>query len=319
MSTISVIIPCYNAADYIEHCLSSFERQTFASFDIIIVDDCSNDNTENVIKNYICKTNLSIIYHKNINNLGPAGSRNVGIQISKSDYICFCDSDDWYDEIYLQSMISQAQKSEADTIICGYRTINENNGRITNHPLLIEEKQPKEKYLVAQIDALWMLMIKRSIALENPIPNLRNGEDMAIIPVYLEKSKRIAVVNNCIYNYVTRKGSLSTKSSQEVIASLRKSFEFIEGYFGSTHRVEVEYLGIRNYIYGATLCAYKTNTPRRQLYKILDDFESEYKSWQKNKYLKELSLYKRIYLECIGNRMYCCGKILAIIHKRLTA
>lgn len=319
MAAVSVIIPCYNAADYIEHCLMSFEKQTYRDFDIIVIDDCSNDDTENVITNFIRNSKLAIYYQKNATNLGPAGSRNKGIQFSKSNYICFCDSDDWYDEAYIQSMISKAQNSDADIVLCGYKAINENTGRVTNHPLLLEENQPKEKYFVAQIDALWKLMIRREIAVANPIPNLRNGEDMAIIPIYIDKSEKIAIVNNCIYNYVTRTGSLSTKSSREVINSLRESFRYIKEYFGNKHRDEVEFLGIRNYIYGATLCAFKTKISRKQLFKILDGYESEYKTWQKNKYIKELSLYKRVYLATIKNRLYVLGKILAIIHKKLTA
>ncbi len=91
MKKVSVIIPTYNRADKIERAIKSVLNQTFEDFDVIVVDDCSSDNTEAVVKTI---TDDRVIYHKLDKNQGAAGARNSGVSISESEYIAFHDSDD---------------------------------------------------------------------------------------------------------------------------------------------------------------------------------------------------------------------------------
>lgn len=91
MSTIAVIIPCYKDSKTLERAILSINQQTFKVTEIIVVNDCSPE-TE-IIDNIILKF-PDIIYIKNNKNIGLAGSRNVGINISKSEIICLLDADD---------------------------------------------------------------------------------------------------------------------------------------------------------------------------------------------------------------------------------
>lgn len=98
MSKVSVIIPCYNAAAYIDRCFKALENQTYKDFDVIVVDDCSTDNSIEIIEKYRATSKLTITIMKNDINSGPAASRNKGIRKSTAEYITFCDSDDWYEK-----------------------------------------------------------------------------------------------------------------------------------------------------------------------------------------------------------------------------
>ena len=90
----SIIIPCYNAEVTITKTLASCLNQTFTDYEIIIIDDCSTDNTINLIKE-INSDNIKI--YKLSSNKGPSYARNYGWEKAKGDYICFLDSDDiWY-------------------------------------------------------------------------------------------------------------------------------------------------------------------------------------------------------------------------------
>lgn len=105
----SVIIPTYNRSSLLVKCLESLCAQTFKSFEVIVCDDGSTDNTSTVVESF--KNKLDIRYFWNENWGGPARPRNVGIQNSKSDWICFLDSDDWWypkklEEIYPFTAIS---------------------------------------------------------------------------------------------------------------------------------------------------------------------------------------------------------------------
>lgn len=108
MATISVIIPCYNAGEYIEKTLRALEQQTLQDFEVIAVDDCSSDNTAEVIRTIAAGSNLQITLLQNEVNSGPALSRNRAIDASCAEFVCFCDSDDWYEEDYLQLMYEKS-------------------------------------------------------------------------------------------------------------------------------------------------------------------------------------------------------------------
>jgi len=93
---ISVIIPTYNRADLITRAISSVLNQTYKSFEIIVIDDGSTDNTKEVLKSYIEKKQIKYLYQQNH---GPAAARNLGIKYSKGELIAFLDSDDeWLPE-----------------------------------------------------------------------------------------------------------------------------------------------------------------------------------------------------------------------------
>jgi glycosyltransferase involved in cell wall biosynthesis len=90
---ISVIIPIYNTEKYLRQCLDSVVNQTLKDIEIICINDGSTDNSLQILNEYVTKdTRMKIINSKNG---GSCGSRNAGLNIVKSDYIMFVDSDDW--------------------------------------------------------------------------------------------------------------------------------------------------------------------------------------------------------------------------------
>ena len=135
MAAISVIIPCYNAASYIEKALRALEQQTFRDFEVILVDDASSDDTAAVNRAFSESSDLPITLLRNEVNSGPAFSRNRGIAASSAEFVCFCDSDDWYEAEFLQLMYEKSLEESADIVIADYYTVssqgqkNENSQR----------------------------------------------------------------------------------------------------------------------------------------------------------------------------------------------
>ena len=108
----SVIIPTYNQGTLLEKCLFSVMRQTFRSFEIIVIDNNSSDNTKKIIKKFKKK-----IIYKKIKNLGViAKSRNCGIRVSKGKWISFLDSDDSWEKNKLQITYTKIKKNDFDVI-----------------------------------------------------------------------------------------------------------------------------------------------------------------------------------------------------------
>jgi glycosyltransferase involved in cell wall biosynthesis len=90
---VSIIMPAYNSAEYLNDAIRSIIGQSYKCWELIIINDCSTDITEDIIYSYI-ECGINIKYHINQENLGAGGSRNIGLDLATGDYIAFLDSDD---------------------------------------------------------------------------------------------------------------------------------------------------------------------------------------------------------------------------------
>lgn len=109
---ISVIIPVYNTAKYMKKCLDSLLYQTISSIEIIIVDDASTENMDDVYAQYLNYPNVILI--KNETNIGPGGARNKGLEMATGEYIGFCDSDDWVELNAFEKITCAMEKHNCD-------------------------------------------------------------------------------------------------------------------------------------------------------------------------------------------------------------
>lgn len=114
MPKISVIIPVYNNAAYLPQCLDSLLSQSFQDYECIIVDDGSNDGSDNICDNYQKRDSRLRVFH--IKNQGVSHARNVGIEKAKGEWISFVDSDDWIEPHYLSTLYEHAD-SDTDVVI----------------------------------------------------------------------------------------------------------------------------------------------------------------------------------------------------------
>jgi len=111
MKKISVIIPAYNTVTFVEKCLRSVLSQTFRNIEIILVDDCSTDGSENICARY-AEAYDNIIYIRNKVNCGVSFARNVGIRHTKGDFIAFLDSDDYWYPWHIEESVAVLELQE---------------------------------------------------------------------------------------------------------------------------------------------------------------------------------------------------------------
>lgn len=122
---ISIIIPVYNAVEYLDRCLKSIRNQTYKNFECICVDDGSVDDSKIILSNFVeLDSRFKYIYQENA---GPSAARNNGIDISKGEYITFVDADDYVDDDYLQNLLHGIIGNNADICCCGYNCILPND------------------------------------------------------------------------------------------------------------------------------------------------------------------------------------------------
>ena len=180
-SFISVIVPTYNRADFVGETIESILNQTYKNFELIIVDDGSTDNTEEVIRKF---KDSRIKYIKTDNWGGPARPRNTGIKKAKGEYIAFCDDDDMWLPEKLEKQIKVFQVSnETAMLYTRFRTVE---GEIISNRIFPENGKYnsgnmfKSIYL-RNLIACSSVMVKRSVldqvGLFNADPNLIAIED----------------------------------------------------------------------------------------------------------------------------------------------
>lgn len=312
-SKITVVIPCYNAENYIVKCFDKLNVQTYRDFDVVIVDDCSTDKSYEKILSVKDNYDFNVSVVKNEKNSGPAISRNVGVKIADGEYIAFCDSDDYYEPNFLEIMLSELIDNDAELAFCGYSVVNE-KGEKENRPLPFD-KQPEniKESLKVNCDSLCMMLVKADIIKKTPLPDLRNGEDMAVVPLLVQKANKVRLISDCLYNYYRRSGSASQKPSMPVVESLIKSFNYLKDNFDKKYYSELEFIGIKNLLYSAEITLFSVGYKRKTGKKILTDFEKDFPRWYKNDGIKALPSYKKMVLKLLKMRFFFTIRIVALI------
>ena len=130
---ISVIIPSFNRAVFLEKCINSLCNQSYRPLEVVIIDDGSNDNTQSIVKKYIEILNSSEFQIKYFHqkNMGAQVARNRGIKESTGDWLQFLDSDDYLEKDKLEIQLKSLKKFKADLAICDYKIINEEKNTIS--------------------------------------------------------------------------------------------------------------------------------------------------------------------------------------------
>ena len=229
-ATISIIIPLYNFANYIEKCLNSLVNQTNHDFEVIIIDDGSTDNSKLVVEKFIDKNNLKNFKLITQNNGGVSKARNTGIKVAETEWIAFVDSDDYVSPNFISELKSKIK--DADFIIGNFNLVYDNcchenkyfydlNKKKFNKKNFIinllneENAETLNEYRISSLRNVWAKLYKRKILLENKIEfneELSYFEDGLFNLMYIGKIKKVNIVTSCIYNYfVTSVGSATKK------------------------------------------------------------------------------------------------------------
>lgn len=123
MPKVSIIIPVYNVEKYLDRCVFSVVQQTLKDIEIILVDDCSPDNSPQLCDQWGKRDDRIKVIHKE-NNEGLGFACNSGLEVAKGDYITFCDSDDWVDDVMYETMYNAAIDNSAQMVFTGLKRID---------------------------------------------------------------------------------------------------------------------------------------------------------------------------------------------------
>ena len=223
---LSVIIPFYNVEQYIARCLDSVYRQDLSEeeFEVICVDDCSPDNSFQVVKEYEQKhTNLRIV--KNMENRKLGGARNAGMEVACGEYVWFIDSDDLIEDNVFGTLCSTAERDDLDVLHFNYENypVRTPLHKICSHELITGPEMFFSKGFIWYHDLVtaWRKLYRRSFLIENRISFAEHimYEDNDYAILVFAKALRVRHVDLFAYNYsvnpdsITRKGYSSSHIS----------------------------------------------------------------------------------------------------------
>ena len=204
---ISIITPTYNCGKFIDRTIDSVISQTYSNWEMIIVDDCSTDNTEEVVKKY--KKDKRIKYYKLKNNSGAAVARTEAMKKAKGNYMAFLDSDDlWYKD-KLEKQLNFMIENNYDFTCTSYEQIDENDIKLNK----IIKPKVKADYNRILLDC----PVGNSTVMYNvdelgkfEVPNIRKRNDDALWLQIIKKAKNIYGMNDILMQYRVRTNSISS-------------------------------------------------------------------------------------------------------------
>lgn len=219
-SKISVIVPVYNVEKYLAQCLESLSRQTLSDLEIICVEDCSTDNSYEVLKTAALKDpRISIV--KNKVNQGLSACRNIGIEQCTSPYMMFLDSDDEYDETMCEKMAKAMDESNADVGICGVEIVYEDFANQTKSDEDYFANPNPGVYMLTRsmIGAIknvvaWNKIYRASLIKENNIrfPEGRYFESYPFWGEICSVAQMITILPEKLYRYRRRAGGIMSST-----------------------------------------------------------------------------------------------------------
>lgn len=211
---LSVIVPIYNVEKYLSKCLDALTNQTLKDIEIICVNDGSTDNSEKIAQEYAQKDKrIQYIYQ---DNQGLSCARNTGIEASTAPYLMFCDSDDWYDATMCEKMYQAIIQNDVDLVCCGTNTIYETDFHLkasdeNYYRIKFKGIQPVSDDLILNTDVSSCDKLYKSSIIKNyslTFPAGKRYEDYCFFFRYLAVSKNAYFIQDKLYNYVRRSGSI---------------------------------------------------------------------------------------------------------------
>ncbi len=211
---VSVIMPSYNSEQFLHATIDSVINQTFTEWELIVIDDCSSDNSNKIIDEYMQKSEkVKLISLKH--NSGPAIARNRGIEESKGRYIAFLDSDDLWHPDKLSKQLSFMKKEDASLSFTGYKRIDERSDMVIGQldvPFRVDYNELLKQNIIGCLTAIYDTQKIGKIYM----PDILRRQDFGLWLKILKKVPYAYGLNEPLAYYRVRTSSVS---SNKILAS----------------------------------------------------------------------------------------------------
>ena len=238
---VSIIVPVYNAEQYLRRCVDSILNQEYTDFELFLVNDGSTDSSGDICEEYGDKDHRVIVIQKE--NTGVSDSRNLALDRARGKYLQFLDSDDWITPDATRLFVRAAEEYGCDMVISDfYRVVGERlspKGDIEEEGVLTQEEfaahmmeNPADFYY----GVLWNKLYRRDLVEEHSLrmdTNINWCEDFLFNLEYIRYAKVFYALHAPIYYYVKRKGSLASQgiSISKTVKMKLNVFEYYNNFY----------------------------------------------------------------------------------------
>jgi glycosyltransferase involved in cell wall biosynthesis len=236
---VTVIVPVYNAEHTLHIAMDSILAQIYPDLEIIIINDCSTDKSQELIQHYAAqlrvKPNVQVKVLSHKQNEGVAAARNTGLDHATGEYIYYVDADDWLETDAIELTVDQAISTGADIIGFNWWLSFELNERKMNQPEFSTPWQAIEWMLLGKMRwNLWLFLVKRDLYTAHAIcftPGRNMGEDMMVMMKLFTCAGKVTYLNKAFYHYgQSNTGSLTKVYSERHVEEVTKNVQETERF-----------------------------------------------------------------------------------------
>ena len=263
---VSIVVPIYNAALYLEQCVRSLMMQTHQNIEYLYVDDASNDGSKDLLSSLLDqypsrKDQCKIV--DNEENKGVAFCRRLGMKNSTGDYIIHVDSDDYVAPDFIEKMLNKALETQSEIVICNFSKVYEKKIKVNSYFQELERSEFIKRLLIGTAhNALWNKLVRRSIIADNdlyPDDSFRLLEDKSITFRMVYFANKVAFISEPLYFYRKRDNSLTDISQRVLMPMLKSILRLVDDFFKTHEADETIKSGIKAFKVGVagSLLIYK--------------------------------------------------------------
>ena len=240
MSKVSVIMPVYNAEKYLGEAIASVLRQTYADFELLLVNDRSTDRSKEICMEYAKKDDRIVLLENDSELHGPGPTRNIGLDHATGEFIYFMDADDWIEDRLLEDAVHCMQETKADIVQFGISVEQQNGAKPLEfcwrgkNVLTRNEMQEDITYFFRENRiSLVLQFFRRETVRTIRFENIISGEDFSYVMDALCHVEVIAYLAKVFYHYRYVEGSTSRRWNPDTIECLGVIWNHQRGFLNS--------------------------------------------------------------------------------------
>lgn len=297
---ISIIVPVYNSEKYLEECIKSILNQTFADFELILIDDGSDDSSGLICDKYAEKDKRIIVVHQE--NKGICGARNAGLDIARGKYIGFSDNDDYMHSQMYEYLYTAITGSNSDIACCYCKLVYDDSYK-EEKKIRFDYKEVDKKFMYKnlysnggndyQYMTIWNKLIDRNLF--NNVRFIDEGnEDLFVNNILFNKASKIVFIESELYFWRQHMDSVSHRKFNErdlkVIETYLKNYEYLKKYSSIEYAdlcLNKWFKVLLNKRYSSEKTGFET--------RVKEEIKKQFGKYKKNIYIsKEISLINKI-------------------------
>lgn len=257
-SLVSIIVPVYNAEKYLNRCVDSILNQDYPNFELLLMDDGSQDSSREICDRYAWKDARVRVVHKP--NSGVSATRNQALDIAKGDYIQFLDSDDWIVPEATRLLVRSMEQNQCDMVIADFYRVS--GERLAQKGDIEEDRvMDRQEFAACMVEnpadfyygVLWNKLYRRKIIEDNRIRmdvSISWCEDFLFNLEYIRHASSFYALQVPVYYYLKRKGSLVSQgmSISNTVRMKINIFEYYNEFYKDVYDHE-DYANIKRQVY----------------------------------------------------------------------